>query len=69
MYRKDSDYDLILVSNDFKGIKFTDRISKIYPYWKYDNSIEPLCYTLEEFNELNNQITIVREAVKEGIEI
>ena len=68
-YKKDSDYDFIIVSNDFKGIRFTDRISKIYPYWKYNDSIEPFCYTTEEFNKLKKQITIVREAVREGIEI
>ena len=68
-FKRNSDYDFILVSKDFKGEKFTDRISKIYPYWKYNESIEPLCYTPQEFNKLKNQITIVREAVKEGIEI
>lgn len=68
-YKKNSDYDFILVSKDFKGIGFTDRISKIYPHWRYYDSIEPLCYTPEEFNRMKKQITIVREAVKEGIEI
>lgn len=67
--RKDSDYDFMIVSNKFKGLEFTDRISKIYPYWSYDDTIEPLCYTPEEFNKLKKQITIVREAVREGIEI
>ncbi len=68
-YKKNSDYDFILVSKDFKGIRFTDRISKIYPHWRYYNSIEPLCYTPEEFRKLKKQVTIVREAIKEGIEI
>ena len=68
-YRQDSDYDFILVSKDFKDMKFTDRISRVYPYWKYNDSIEPLCYTPEEFNKLKKQVTIVREAVREGIEI
>ncbi|MBI3027508.1 nucleotidyltransferase domain-containing protein [Candidatus Woesearchaeota archaeon] len=68
-YKKGSDYDFILVSKDFRGIKFTDRTSKIYPYWKYKDSIEPLCYTPKEFNKLKKQITIVREAVEHGIEI
>lgn len=67
--RKNSDYDFILVSNDFERVGFTDRISKIYPYWKYNDSIEPLCYTTDEFNKLKKQATIVREAVREGIEI
>lgn len=68
-FKKNSDYDFILVSKDFRGVNFTDRISKIYPYWNYNDTIEPLCYTPEEFNKLKKQITIVREAVNEGIEI
>lgn len=64
-----SDYDFILVSKDFKGMKFTDRMTKIYPHWKYQDSIDPLCYTPEEFNKLKKQVTIVREAVRTGIEI
>ncbi len=68
-YKKNSDYDFILVSEDFKGIGFTDRISKIYPHWKYYDSIEPLCYTPDEFDKMKKQVSIVREAVKEGIEV
>ncbi len=68
-HRKNSDYDFILVSKDFKKMKFTERISKIYPSWEYADSIEPLCYTPKEFNKLKKQISIVREAVREGIEI
>lgn len=68
-YTRGSDYDVILVSKDFQGMRFTERISKIYPYWKYNDSIEPLCYTPEEFNKLKKQITIVKEAVEKGIEI
>ena len=69
VYGKNSDYDVILVSKDFDGMKFTKRISMIYPYWKYNDSIEPLCYTPKEFNKLKKQVTIVREAVENGIEI
>lgn len=68
-FNRNSDYDFILVSKDFKGERFTDRIGKIYPHWKYNESIEPLCYTPQEFNKLKKQITIVREAVNEGIVI
>lgn len=68
-HKRDSDYDFILVSKDFTGMKFTDRISKIYPYWQYNDSIEPLCYTPREFNKLKKQISIVREAVREGVNI
>ena len=69
-YLNNSDYDILLVSEDFKGIFFTKRISMTYEFWKhFPLEIEPLCYTPEEFNKLKKRIGIVKEAVKEGIEI
>jgi uncharacterized protein len=68
-YFKNSDYDIILVSPDFKGIFFTQRIAKMYDFWKhYPLEIEPLCYTPKEFDKKKNQIGIVNTAVKEGFE-
>lgn len=67
---KNSDYDIILVSPDFKGIFFTQRIAKMYSFWKYyPLEIEPICYTPEEFEKKKKQIGIVKTAVEEGIEI
>jgi len=67
--RKWSDIDLIIVSSKFKGKKSYKRARKLYDYWNLDYPVDFLCYTPEEFNKLKNQITIVREAVEEGIEI
>ena len=64
-----SDIDLIIVSNEFKKLKFRKRATKMYDYWNIDYPVDFLCYTPEEFNKLKKQVTIVREAVKEGIEI
>ena len=66
---KDSDIDLIIVSNKFKGKKSFKRSLGFYKYWDLDYPVDFLCYTPEEFNKLKKQITLVREAVKEGIEI
>ena len=66
---KSSDYDLIVVSKDFEGIFFTDRISKMYKYWKSENALEVFCYTPEEFEKKKRQIGIVRQAVEEGMEV
>ncbi len=68
-FHKDSDIDLIIVSKDFEEKKFRYRAIGFYEYWDLDYPVDFLCYTPEEFNKLKNQITIVREAVKEGIEI
>lgn len=66
---KTSDFDFIIVSEKFKGIHFLDRMTSIYKYWNSDYLIEPLCYTLQEFEVKKNQIGIVKKAVEEGIEI
>ena len=67
---KDSDYDMIIVSDDFRGIFFTKRIANLYQFWKfYPLEIEPLCYTTKEFEKKSKEHGIVRQAIKEGIEI
>ena len=68
-YSRDSDIDLILVSNKFKNKRFRFRPLGFHNYWNLDYPVDFLCYTPEEFNKLKKQITIVREAVKEGIEV
>lgn len=64
-----SDIDLVIVSNKFRGLRFRKRATKMYDYWNLNYPVDFLCYTPEEFNKLKKQITIVREAVREGIEI
>ncbi|MEW6062849.1 MAG: nucleotidyltransferase domain-containing protein [Nanoarchaeota archaeon] len=69
-YLKNSDYDIIIVSKDFKGIFFTQRIAKMYAFWKYyPLEIEPLCYTPEEFKKKAKEHGTVRTAIKEGIKL
>jgi len=67
--KRHSDIDLIVVSKRFMGLKFRRRPLLLYDYWDLNYPVDFLCYTPEEFNKLKRQITIVREAVEEGIEI
>lgn len=64
-----SDIDLVIVSDKFKELKFRKRAAKMYDYWNLNYPVDFLCYTPEEFNKLKKQITIVKEAIREGIEI
>ena len=64
-----SDIDLIIVSNKFGHLNFRRRATKMYDYWNLGYPVDFLCYTPDEFKKLSKQITIVREAIKEGIEI
>jgi len=65
-----SDYDVLLVSDDFAGIFFSQRIARMYDFWAhYPAEIEPLCYTVEEFERKKNEFGIVRQALLEGVSL
>jgi hypothetical protein len=67
--KEDSDFDLILVSEEFKGKSALKRPVPFYLEWDLRRPVDFLCYTPEEFNRLKRGVTIVREAVRNGIEI
>jgi len=66
---KDSDIDLILVSREFEGKSALKRPVPLYLDWDMGYPVDFLCYTPEEFNDLRKQVSIVSQALKEGIEI
>ena len=66
---KDSDVDLIVVSKRFRGKGLLGRAPPLYIKWDIHYPVDFLCYTPQEFNKLKKQITIVREAVRNGIKI
>jgi len=65
---KRSDLDLIVVSDDFGGIRFFDRPGLVDDLWDWyiDMPLELLCYTREEFGRKAQEIGIVATAIKEG---
>ena len=66
--KRDSDVDLILVG-EFKGKNNLHRSPPLYLEWNLRLPVDFLCYTPEEFERLKNRVSIVREAVENGIEI
>jgi predicted nucleotidyltransferase len=66
---KYSDIDLLIVSTKFRKLNFFKRGAKMYNYWNLNYPVDFLCYTPEEFQRLKKQVTIVSDAVKEGVEI
>jgi hypothetical protein len=65
----ESDFDIIVISKNFEGVKWNERPLNIYLAWKEKKPLEVLCYTPEEFEKKKKQIGIVKTAVKEGIEV
>lgn len=61
-----SDYDIIVVSEKYRGIPFTDRMTELFRLWNMAKDVDFLCYTPEEFELKKKQIGIVREAFRHG---
>lgn len=60
---EESDWDIVIVSQEFANIPFPDRATfflKKVPLRRVDL----LCYTNEEFNQRAKEISIVAEAMK-----
>jgi len=68
-FHKWSDFDLLIVSKEFKRKKSFERSIGLHKYWTIDAPVDFLCYTPEEFNKLKKGITIVRIVVKTGIKL
>ncbi len=68
-YLEDSEVNLIIVSRDFEGVPFYERMDKLILLWESPLDLDVLCYTPEEFKMKQKEICIVREAVEEGVVI
>ncbi|MBI2675184.1 MAG: nucleotidyltransferase domain-containing protein [Candidatus Aenigmarchaeota archaeon] len=68
-YRKYSDIDLILISKKFRGKSFLKRPLGLHFYWNLGYPVDFICYAPEEFEKLKKGITLVSQALREGIEI
>jgi len=62
----ESDLDLLIVSERFRGISFLDRATAVLTALEIPFSVEVLCYTPEEFRARRRGLSIVAQAVAEG---
>jgi predicted nucleotidyltransferase len=69
-FHKESDFDILIISDYFKSIPWYKRAINFQLKWGYDVSLEVLCFTPEEIKVLSlNRWGVVREAISTGIEI
>jgi predicted nucleotidyltransferase len=66
---KYSDVDLIIVSARFEKTKSFKRAPKLRQKWSLEYPVDMLCYTPAEFEKRKNEPSIVREAIREGVEV
>ena len=68
--RAESDIDVIVVSEQFRGIRYPNRMGQFLIKIRPHVHVDALCYTPEEFEEmLSRQSPFVRNAVATGIHI
>lgn len=65
----ESDIDVIIVSDFFKGIRFVKRMGVVLKKIRFSRHVDFICYTPEEFEEIRNSSIIVKEALLEGIAV
>jgi predicted nucleotidyltransferase len=65
-YKEFSDIDIALVSDDFQGVRFSDKEKIKRPTLAVDYRIDPLPFKSEDFTEDN---LFVKEILKTGIRI
>jgi predicted nucleotidyltransferase len=61
-----SDYDFVMISEDFAGKRFIRRASPLYKFWHSNRDLDVLCYTPEEWRRLKNRRGILLNAQSEG---
>jgi len=64
---ENSDVDLIVVGEGFKDKSPLKRPFDLYLEWPMDYPVDFLCYTPDEFEERRTEISIVSQAIKEGV--
>ena len=62
-----SDFDFIVVSNEFDGVKLEQRIGKIQNLWNYSKDADIICLTEKEFNKKNS--ILLRLASKKWVKL
>ena len=66
-YMEESDYDLLIVSNEFAKYDWRERIIEVIKLADGKFSLDVICLTEEEFEKRKKELSIVNEAVKEGV--
>ena len=68
-YNKYSDVDLAVISSKFKKLRSFERAPTLRLKLRLNYPVDMLCYTPKEFERKKREPTILREAIRTGIEI
>lgn len=66
---KDSDLDVLIVAEAFRGVRWLDRPVRVAEDCDIRFGVELLCYTPDEYERKLGELGIVRTASEEGLEL
>ena len=66
---KESDIDLIVISEDFKKMSLPQRFLVLQKNWKPRLELEAFGFTPEEFESLKDKSVVLQEAAEYGINL
>ncbi len=64
-----SDIDVIVVAEDFEGVKLVYRIRKISDLFDFEARVDLIPLTPKEFEQALKEPSIIREMMKKAVEI
>lgn len=68
-FTKNSDVDVILIGKRFDNVKFPNRFKGLWLLWDLGMPADFIPLTRKEFEKMSREVSIVSEAVSEGVEI
>ena len=67
--REESDLDIIVVAETFRGIPFLRRMPLVVRKSKFPKHVDYICYFPEEFDRVKKTSSVVMDALENSIEL
>jgi len=68
-HRPTSDYDILVVSPRFRNVRWVERAGLVMRRWDMPLDLEPICLTPAEYRRRSKELSIVGEAIREGVSV
>jgi predicted nucleotidyltransferase len=65
---EESDVDLIVISNSFRGLSSLERAKMLLEDWSFVEELDLLMYTPEEFDKIRQRL-LVREMLAHAVDL
>ncbi|MBI5373865.1 MAG: nucleotidyltransferase domain-containing protein [Candidatus Schekmanbacteria bacterium] len=67
--KKDSDIDIIVISNYFEKIPFLKRMPLILKKVPFQKHVDYICYTPDEYKKIKDASSLISGALEDSIEL